>query len=300
MTDISATGKTPTRKDFRRRIASHSLLIAPGAYDALTAKLVEQTGFEAVYLTGGGVSYSTLAQPDVGLVSVEEMVQALHRISSAVNLPVIADADNGYGNELNVLRTVRSYEQAGAYAIQIEDQTFPKKCGHLSQKSVLPTREAASKIRAAAAAREDPDTLIIARTDALAVNGMRDALERARRFEEAGADMVFVEAPESVEQMQAICEAVQIPCVANMVEGGRTPLLPAQRLQELGYRVVIYPNFVTRILARHVFDALQVLRREGISESLLSHMMLFPELNRLLGIDDIRAWEARFAEEGGC
>lgn len=285
-----------TRAKFRQRIEQQpDILVAPGAYDALTAKLVETAGFEAVYLSGAGVSYSTLGQPDLGLISFHEMVQALQRVSQGVQIPIIADADNGYGNALNVRRTVQVYELAGAYAIQLEDQAFPKKCGHLTRKTLIPATEAALKVKAAVEAREDPNTLIVARTDALAVTGFEDALERAKRYQEAGADVLFVEAPTGPEQMTEICQRLSVPCLANMVEGGKTPLLPNTQLQEIGYRVVIYPNLVTRVMARHVQNALASLREYGTSQQLLPELMLFPELNALLGIEELNAMEKRYA-----
>lgn len=295
MSDLRCKKAPCSRKQFRERLRSREILIVPGAYDALTAKFVEHAGFAAVYLSGAGISYSTLGQPDMGLVSFSEMVEALRRVSQAVSIPVIADADNGYGNALNVRRTVQLYEQAGAYGIQLEDQAWPKKCGHLSNKTIISAQEATLKIQAAVEARQDIDTLIIARTDALAVSGFDDALDRARRYEEAGADIIFVEAPTTLEQMQQICENVSVPCLANMVEGGRTPLLPSLELEKIGYHLVIYPNMITRIVARQVSNALEHLRRTGSSEGLIPNMMLFKELNEVLGIDEMRALELNYA-----
>lgn len=286
-----------SRRAFRERVEHREILVAPGAYDALTARLVEKAGFNALYLSGAGVSYSTLGQPDVGLVSFGEMVEALRRVAQSVHVPVIADADNGYGNALNVRRTVQAYEQVGAYAIQLEDQSWPKKCGHLANKTIISIKEAVMKIRAAVDAKQDADTLIIARTDALAVTGFDDALERARRYEDAGADAIFVEAPTTPEQMQKICEHVSVPCMANMVEGGVTPLLLAQQLEHLGYRLVVYPNLVTRIVARQVSQALEHLKKAGTSEDLIPKMMLFKELNGMLGIHEIEILEQAYAVE---
>lgn len=280
---------------FRRRIESRDLITAPGVYDALLGKLVEKAGFEALYLSGAGVSYSTLGQPDVGLVTFHEMVQALEKISQSVEIPIIADADNGYGNPLNVRRTVQTYERVGAYAIQLEDQALPKKCGHMAGKTVLPAAEATQKVRAAVDAKQDADTLIIARTDALAVNGFADAMDRVKRYEDAGADVIFVEAPADEEQMQRVCEVVSVPCMANMVEGGRTPLIPNERLQEIGYRLVIYPNMLTRVVARQVQQALEMLKSQGTSAELIPNMMLFKELNQLLDIDAIHRLEQNYA-----
>ncbi|MDQ0189910.1 isocitrate lyase/PEP mutase family protein [Alicyclobacillus cycloheptanicus] len=293
---MSRQEKEWTRAEFRRRVEGRdNIVTAPGAYDALTAKLVQRSGFEAVYLSGAGVSYSTLGQPDLGLISFHEMLQALQRVRQGVAIPIIADADNGYGNALNVRRTVQMYEAAGAFAIQLEDQAYPKKCGHLAKKVLIPAKEGAMKIKAAVDARQDPNTLIIARTDALAVNGFADALERAKRYEDAGADVIFVEAPTGPEQMAELNRVIAAPCLANMVEGGKTPLLPNEELQKIGYRIVIYPNMVTRIVARHVERALASLRDHGSSQPLLQEMMLFPELNRLLGIEELNQLEQMYA-----
>lgn len=284
-----------SRKEFRKRVEEKRLLAVPGVYDALTAKLVRSAGFEAAYLTGAGVSYSTLGQPDLGLISFKEMADALERVTQSSDLPLIADADNGYGNALNIHRTVAAYERAGAYAIQIEDQQWPKKCGHMSDKQIIPLREAVQHIQAAVDARRNNDTLIIARTDALAVHGLDDALERALRFVEVGADVIFMEAPQTAEEMRRVCDTIQVPCLANMVEGGRTPLFTWSELEQIGYRVAIYPNTITRILARQVTQALQTLKRDETSTGLLKDMMLFRELNQLLGIDELHELEQRYA-----
>lgn len=291
-------GAIVTRAEFRERVYRRPIVVAPGAYDALTAKLVEHSGFEAVYVSGAGVSYSTLGQPDVGLVSFGEMVESVRKVASAVSIPIIADADNGYGNPLNVRRTVQAYELAGAYAIQIEDQAWPKKCGHLADKIILPKDEATMKVKAAIEARQDPHTLIVARTDALAVTGLEDAIDRAVRYEDAGADVLFVESPVSPEQMQKICKHISVPCLANMVEGGRTPLLSNAMLQDIGFSLVIYPNTLTRIIARQALDGLQYLKLHGTSQELMPKMMLFKELNELLGMEDIAKLQHQYAVDG--
>lgn len=284
-----------SRKEFRYRVEDQRLLVVPGVYDALTARLVKAAGFESAYLTGAGVSYTTLGQPDLGLISFKEMLDALDRITKSTDIPIIADADNGYGNALNIYRTVQMYERAGAYAIQIEDQVWPKKCGHMSDKQIIPMAEAVQHIQAAVDARRDEDTLIIARTDALAVHGLDDALERAQRFVEVGADVIFMEAPETEEEMRRVCNSIRVPCLANMVEGGKTPLFTREELEAIGYRVAIYPNMITRVVARQVTQALQRLKKDGTSAGLLENMMLFGELNQLLGIDELHNREARYA-----
>jgi 2-methylisocitrate lyase-like PEP mutase family enzyme len=284
----------PRSRRLRELLAGGPIVVAPGAYDGLTARLVERAGFPAVYATGAGISYSALGQPDLGLVSFGELLERVAEVARAVSIPVIADADTGYGGPLNVIRTVQAYERAGASAVQIEDQAFPKRCGHLARKSLIPAEEMAAKIEAACWARTDPDTLIVARTDARQEEGLEAALERARRYAQAGADVCFVEAPGSREELAQIPGALPVPCLANMVEGGRTPLTPAAELERWGYRLVIFPNMATRVMVRAALEALAVLRREGDSSSLGDRMLPFPELNALLGLDALTDLADRF------
>lgn len=256
--------------------------MAPGAYDSLTAKLIELAGFEAVYMTGAGLSYSLLGERDVGLLTMTEMTNRAAYMAQAVRIPVIADADTGYGDENNVARTVTEYERAGIAAIQLEDQEFPKRCGHLAGKRLVPAEEMVARIRAAVAARHSPDFLIIGRTDARAVEGLEAALERAALYKEAGADILFVEAPQSEEELALVGRSLPGPLMANMVEGGRTPLVDARTLEMWGYRLVIFPNSITRLLARVGLDMLRDLRRDGTTERWRDRMMSFAELNELL------------------
>jgi 2-methylisocitrate lyase-like PEP mutase family enzyme len=224
----------------RRTIADGGFVAAPGAYDALTAKLIEAAGFQAVYMTGGGTSAS-LGYPDLGLATMTEMAENAGRISASVSLPVIADADTGYGNELNVVRTVREYEARGVAALHIEDQGFPKRCGHLDDKEIVPLPEYLAKIRAAAEARRNPDTLIIARTDARAVAGFDEAVRRMNAALDAGADVAFLEAPQTMEETAAIPHKVKGPCLLNVVRGGKSPLVDLRQAQEIGFRFAILP-----------------------------------------------------------
>lgn len=270
------------------------ITVAPGAYDAFTARLVEVSGFEAVYMSGASVSYTSLARPDIGLLSASEMAARAAQLAGATTLPVIADGDTGYGNALNVIRTVQEYERAGVAAIQLEDQDLPKKCGHLASKSLISQTEMVGKIEAASYARRDPDFVLIARTDALAVEGLDAALARAQAYAAAGADVIFVEAPGSVEEMQAINQAIQKPTLANMVEKGRTPLLTAAELQALGYRLVIFPGALTRFFARAGLDFLAKLKNEGSTASQLDRMLGFDELNALLGLPEIQELDRQF------
>ena len=232
----------------RELLAGTEPVVAPGAYDALSARLVAQAGFDAVYMTGFGASASLLGQPDVGLLSFAEMADQARRLAEAVDVPLIADADDGYGNPINVARTVRAYEAAGAAGLHLEDQLSPKRCGHLEGKQLIAAGEMVEKVHAAVEARRSPDLIIIARTDARAVEGLDAALERARRYRDAGADVLFVEAPESEAEVAAVAQAFpDTPLLFNAVEGGRTPLLELPRLRELGFRLVLCP--VTALLA---------------------------------------------------
>jgi 2-methylisocitrate lyase-like PEP mutase family enzyme len=227
-------------RQLRELLSNAALITAPGAYDCITARMIEQAGFSAVYMTGAGTS-AMLGYPDYGLVTMSEMVENAGRIAAAVSVPVIADADTGYGNELNVVRTVREYEQRGVAGIHLEDQGFPKKCGHLENKVIIPLEDYAAKIRAAVSARSDPDFLIIARTDARAVLGFDEAVRRANAALDAGADMAFVEAPESLEEVAAVPRLVHGPCLLNMVWRGKTPDVSLDETQTMGYKLAILP-----------------------------------------------------------
>lgn len=267
----------------RDRLSRPSLLLAPGVYDALTALLAEQAGFEAIYLSGANIAYTRLGRPDIGLVTASEVADTLENIRERVSLPVIVDADTGFGNALNVARTVKQFERAGASVIQLEDQVTPKRCGHLEGKALVPAFEMAGKIRAALDSRRD--ALIMARTDAIAVEGLEAALERAERYLEAGADLLFIEAPRSEQEMRAITQrfATRAPLLANMVEGGKTPLLDAKSLQALGYRLAIFPGGITRCLALAAQEYFAALRHDGTTASLRERMLDFQGLNRIIG-----------------
>ena len=249
----------------KQRLSGTQIIVAPGVYDPLTASLAAAAGFEALYLSGAAIAYTRLGRPDIGLVSMSEVAETIALVRDRVRTPLIVDADTGYGNALNVQRTVRVFERAGASAIQIEDQTFPKRCGHLQDKSIIPPAEMAGKVRAAVDARASEDTLIIARTDAVAVEGFAAAVERAGLYAEAGADMLFVEAPRSRDQLAAVTDALGTlrPLVANMVEGGETPLSSAEDLGRLGFRLVIFPGGIVRALARTGQEYYRSLRQHG-------------------------------------
>ena len=283
----------------RERLSKPDILIAPGAYDGLMAKLIEYSGFEAVYLSGAGVSYSTYGTPDLGLITQTQMTARIEHMAQATHLPIIVDGDTGYGNAINVRQTVMAFERAGAAAIQLEDQQFPKRCGHLAGKELISAAEMVGKIRAACDARRSSDFLIIGRTDARSVLGLDAAIERGRAYVEAGADVLFIESPYSVEELEAIAAAFpDVPLMANMVEGGKTPLLSASELEAMGYALVIFPNSLTRRFAHAGLSLLAALKSDGTTASQLNEMMPFTELNALLGIDDYRELERLYLPQG--
>jgi len=267
----------------RERLSRGPLLLAPGVFDALTALLAEQAGFEAVYLSGASIAYTRLGRPDIGLVTASEVADTLENIRERISLPVIVDADTGFGNALNVGRTVKQLERAGASVIQLEDQVTPKRCGHLDGKALVSAQEMSGKIRAALDARHQ--ALIMARTDAIAVEGLDRALERAERYLEAGADVLFVEAPRSPDEMRAITArfAQRVPLLANMVEGGKTPVLDANSLEALGYRLAIFPGGLARCLAFAAQEYFAALKRDGTTAAMRQRMLDFQGLNRVIG-----------------
>ncbi len=280
----------------RQLLAGQGIVVAPGAHDALTAKIIEKVGFPAVYMTGYGQAASHLGKPDVGLLTMSEMVSRAANIVEAVGIPVIADADTGFGNAINVMRTVREYEKAGVAAIQLEDQVAPKKCGHMTGRQVVPQAEMVGKIKAAVDARRDADLVIIARTDARTVHGLDEALTRAKAYEEAGADILFVESPESIEEMKRITAGFTVPVLANMVEGGRTPLLPVPELAAIGYQLVIYPTASTYTVTLAITRLMEQLKATGTTAGMLDQMIAFSEFNELIGLPQIRETEAVYVK----
>lgn len=269
----------PTLRDY---ISAQSMVIAPGAYDGLSARLVEQAGFSAVYASGGAIARS-MGLPDIGLLSLTEVAERLRQMTAVTTIPVIADADTGFGNINNVKRTVSLFEQAGVSAFHLEDQTFPKRCGHLDNKTLIPVEEMVQKCKAALEARSDDDTLIIARTDAIAVEGFESAINRALAYEQAGADMIFVEAPTSVEQIQTIAQSIQAPLLINMFAGGKTPLLGTAELAEMGYRVVIIPSDTQRAAIYGMQKVLASIQAGGDSSPFKENMVSFNEREEIVG-----------------
>lgn len=279
------------RAKFRQLVESPEILVMPGAYDALSAKLVEASGFPVAYMTGYGQSASKLGAPDVGLMTMSEMAERAKDMCAAVSIPVICDGDTGFGNVVNLVRTVREYERAGAAAIQIEDQRMPKKCGHMLGRQVVDAREMVNKIQAACAARHDPDFLIIARTDARTNHGVEEAIRRAKLYEQAGADIIFVESLESAEEMRLVNQAVTKPTIANMVEGGRSPYLSAGELQALGYRLVVFPVLTLYAAMASVLDVLSELKDKGTVDLTSGKMVNFTQFNELIGLPQERRLE---------
>jgi len=278
----------------RELLRNEKPLVAPGAHDALTARIIEKVGFSAVYMTGYGQAASHLGQPDIGLMSLTEMVQRARNIAEAVTLPVIADADTGFGNAVNVIRTVREYEAAGVAAIQLEDQVSPKRCGHMLGREVITMEEMVGKIKAAVDTRRESDFLIVARTDARTVYGIEDAIERAIAYEEAGADILFVESPENIDEMRKINSVIHKPTLANMVEGGRTPMLTNHELAEIGYDLVIYPTASTFIASKAIWSLMEHLRSQGTTRGMIPQMLTFAEFNHLIGLDTIKALTEKY------
>lgn len=293
MTDAPDTLAT-RRARLRRMVEAREALIVPGAGNALTARIIEDAGFDAVYVTGAGIANTWLGAPDLGLVTLTELANAVSAIAEICTKPLIVDIDTGFGNALNTHRTVRVIERAGAAAVQIEDQVFPKKCGHFAGKAVIPMEEAVSKVKAAVDAREDGNLLVIARTDARAIEGMEAALDRAVAFAEAGADLTFVEAPVSAEEMRVIPARLPVPQVANMVVGGKTPLTPQAELKDMGYALVLYANTPLQAAMRAVSDVLGQLRADGDVSKVIDRLADFEERQRFVAKAEYDALEARY------
>ena len=287
-----------TPHTLRTRLAEPRALLAPGIYDALSALVAEQAGFEALYLSGASIAYTRLGSPDIGLTTFSEVTDTLAHITERVRVPVIVDADTGFGNALNVQRTVRGLERAGAAMIQLEDQTFPKRCGHLQGKGVVPVAEMCGKLRAALDARTSHETLILARTDALAVEGLEAALARAEAYLACGVDALFVEALRTPAQMDAACArlAARVPLLANMVEGGQTPVESAQALGERGFRIVIFPGGTARAVAHTLQGYYASLKAHGSTTPWRERMLDFDGLNALIGTPGVLEAGMRYAD----
>jgi 2-methylisocitrate lyase-like PEP mutase family enzyme len=283
----------------RVRLARPPIVVAPGVYDPFTALVATQAGFTTLYVSGAAIAYTRLGRPDIGLVDMSEVTDTILRIRDRVPAALVVDADTGYGNALNVQRTVRAFERAGANAIQLEDQDFPKRCGHLDGKTLIPADEMCAKIRAATDARRSRDTLVIARTDAVAVQGFDLAIERAARYGEAGADLLFVEAPRARDDLQRLVTALgrTLPLMANMVEGGKTPPLAAAELQAIGFALVIFPGGIVRALGRMASEYYGSLATHGTTEPFRGRMLDFDGLNAVIGTPEMLALGERYASD---
>ncbi|MGH3388223.1 MAG: isocitrate lyase/PEP mutase family protein [Actinomadura sp.] len=280
----------------RRLLSDPKILVAPGAYDGTGARLVQALDFQAVYLSGFATSASLLGEPDVGYLTMTQMVDRVAAIADAVDLPLIADADTGYGNPLNVRRAVRAYEKAGAAAMHIEDQTFPKRCGHMLGRDVIPTAEMVQKIKAAVDARQDTNFVIIARTDARTTRGLDEALDRGAAYHEAGADLLFIESPESTDEMERIGAAFRgvVPLLSNQVEGGRTPMPGVRALEDMGYALAIFPVGTAFAAAKGMGDYLEVLAADGDTRDALPGLLPFAEFTELVGLDEHTELDQRY------
>ena len=288
------------RQTLRQLLRREKLLVAPGCFDGLSARLVEEAGFEAVYLSGGAVARS-MGIPDIGLVTMSEVIERAAQVVSVIKIPVIADADTGYGNAANLVRTVREFERVGVAAIHIEDQITPKRCGHLDGKEVIPLAEMEKKLEAAIASRSDPDFGIIARTDARGVHGFDNAIGRARAFAKLGVDAIFVEAPQSEAELAEIPRQLPgIPLLVNVLKGGKTPMLPVERLERMGYRIAIYPSETQRAAIYAMRQALALLKREGTTEAMDDALTTFKERDKIVGLDDWQELERRYLAVGSA
>lgn len=274
------------RETLKELLKRSQLLVAPGCFDGLSARLVEEAGFEAAYLSGGAVARS-MGIPDIGLVTMSESIERAAQVVAAIKIPVIADADTGYGNAVNLVRSVREFERIGVAAIHIEDQITPKRCGHLDGKEVIPLAEMEMKLKAALDTRTDPDFCIIARTDARGVHGLEHAIARAKAFAKLGVDAIFVEAPQSESELAEIPKRLPgVPLLVNVFKGGKTPMLPMEHLQQMGYRIAIYPSETQRAAIHAMRSALATLKREGTTESIDASLTTFNERDKVVGLDD--------------
>jgi 2-methylisocitrate lyase-like PEP mutase family enzyme len=287
------------RQTLKQLLTRNRLLVAPGCFDGLSARLVQEAGFEAAYLSGGAVARS-MGIPDIGLVTMSESIERAAQVVSVINIPIIADADTGYGNAVNLVRTVREFERAGVAAIHIEDQITPKRCGHLDGKEVISLDEMTQKLQAAMAARNDPDFCIIARTDARGVNGFDDAIKRGQAFAKLGVDAIFVEAPQSEEELGEIPKRIpNVPLLVNVFKGGKTPMLPVERLEKMGYRIAIYPSETQRAAIFAMRTALSTLKSKGTTESIDAALTTFKDRDKVVDLDGWQKVEKEFMAVDG-
>ena len=293
---VGLRNKAGRHTKLRELLAHDDILVAPGAFDCISGRIVQNAGFDALYLTGAGISMSLMGAPDLGMLSYGEIIEHIRRIADAVEIPVIADADTGYGGPLNVIRTARDYENAGISCIQIEDQQWPNRCGHLTHRVIVSVEEMCGRIKAAVDIRHDPDFIVMARTDSRTNHGINEAIDRMNAYVEAGADVAFVESPETVDEMRMINEQISAPTLANMVEGGRTPFIPFPELQELGYDLAIYPGSMGRVLGKSGTRVLEHLKKTGTTDGMQDLMFDQPDLFGLFDYKDWTEYEAQFGK----
>lgn len=287
------------RKTTRLKELLHAkeIVVAPGAHDVMTAKIIEKVGFDMAYMTGYGTAASTLGKPDIGLLCMSEMLDRARKLASATNIPIVADGDTGFGNAVTLVRTIEDFEDAGVAGIQLEDQVAPKRCGHMVGRKVVSMEEMVGKIEAAVATRKDPDFVIIARTDARTSYGIDEAIKRAIAYEKAGADAIFVESIETIEEMKLVNQVIKVPTIVNIVEGGKTPELTDKELEELGFNLVIHPVASTYVMAKAVFDLMYALKRDGSTAAFADKMITFKEFNELIGLSEFSKLEERYVRE---
>jgi len=285
------------RKLFNELLKRPQALVLPGAYDALSAKIMEKLGFEAIFTTGYGISASLLAKPDWGLLTFTEMLDRARQITSAVDIPVFGDADTGYGNPINVVRTVQEFERAGLVGIFIEDQEWPKRCGHMEGKRVISEEEMIQKIKAAVEARVDPDFKIMARLDDRAVYGLEEAIKRAKACVKAGADMIFIEAPQTIEELKEIPKHFDVPLMANMIENGKTPYLTVKELEEMGYKIITYPLTALYASTKAIFEVMKELKEKGSAAEALDQLITFNQFNELIGLREMQELQDKYTNK---
>jgi len=278
----------------KKLLQNDTILVVPAAFDMVSAKIIEKTGFEAVYLSGYGQAVSHLGFPDAGLMTFTEMLERVHNMANTINIPLLADGDTGYGGAANVRRIVNEFEQAGAAAVQLEDQEMPKRCGHTEGKRIVDAREMVQKIEAAVESRRSDDFLIVARTDALSVTGLEEAVKRGKIYEKAGADIIFIESPQTNEEMRIIGKSFEKPVMANLIEGGKTPLVPVIVLEKMGFKIVAYALTTLLAAIKAIQRAMEILKTQGTTEGILDEIMNFKEFDTFIGFLELRDFEAKF------
>jgi 2-methylisocitrate lyase-like PEP mutase family enzyme len=284
------------KKTIAQCLRDGEFVLAPGIFDLISARMADSMGFNAIYMTGYGIAASYLGQPDAGYATYTDMVGRASQVASRTTTPLIADADTGFGGALNVQHTIRGYEKAGVQAIQIEDQEFPKKCGHTLGRKVVPLEDMVTKINVAAEARESDDFLIIARTDSRTSLGLDEALRRGEAFSKAGADIIFIESPETLDEMKTVCANFDKPCFANMVEGGRTPLLSAEELEDIGFKIAIFPGTGFLATAQVLHNVYGALKKDGISTQVADQLYPFEDMNKLMGFEDVWEFDKKYGD----